>query len=176
MKEDGAMTKKPRYRINYDDIPEIHITPKDPGNNAPFVVRMVHGSDTSIMFADRGPGYHTKPHFHDAEQMNYVVSGEIWFFVDGYGYRATKGDIMRIPRNKIHWAWNRGNEHCVLFESHTPPLIGDDNLGDKVVALLGPDDDRVAIQGIQNIRDPYDQAEVDAIEARAIAEEDPAAD
>jgi hypothetical protein len=51
-------------------------------------------------------------------------------------------------------------------------LIGDDNLGDKVVALLGPDDDRTAIRGIKNLRDPYDQAEVDAIEARAIAEED----
>ena len=66
------MADKPRYRINYDDIPVINITPEDPGNVASFVVRMVYGTDTSIMFADRGTGYHTKPHYHDAEQVNFV--------------------------------------------------------------------------------------------------------
>jgi mannose-6-phosphate isomerase-like protein (cupin superfamily) len=165
------MPDKPRYRINYDDIPVINITPEDPGNVASFVVRMVYGTDTSIMFADRGPGYHTKPHYHDAEQVNIVSSGEMWFFVDQYGYRCRKGDIMRIPRNKIHWAWNRSPAPCILIESHTPPLTAVEGLQDKAVPLLGPDEDRRAIKSVDNIRDPYDQAEVDAIEARAIREE-----
>ena len=165
------MAKKPNYRVNYDDIPELNVKPMDTGNDAPFVVRLVHGTETSIMFADRGPGYHTKPHYHDAEQINYVVSGEMWFFVDGFGYHCTKGDIMRIPRNKIHWAWNRADEHCVLIESHTPPLIGDEDLKGKAVPLLAPDEDLEAVNAVENLRDPYDQAEVDAIEARAIAEE-----
>ncbi len=108
--EERMMPDKPRYRIHYDDIPVINITPEDPGNVASFVVRMVYGTDTSIMFADRGPGYHTKPHYHDAEQVNIVSSGEMWFFVEQHGYRCRKGDIMRIPRNKIHWAWNRSPE------------------------------------------------------------------
>ena len=164
------MTEKPGYRISYDDIPEINVKPEDPENVASFVVRMVHGTETSLMFADRGPGYHTKPHYHDSEQINFVLSGEIWFFVDGYGYFCAKGDIMRIPRNKIHWAWNRSGESCTLFESHSPPLIPGDNVKDKVVPLLASDEDPATINAVTNIRDPYDQAEVDAIEARAIAE------
>jgi mannose-6-phosphate isomerase-like protein (cupin superfamily) len=171
LREEKAMANKPRYRINYDDIPVINIKPEDPGNVASFVVRMVYGTDTSIMFADRGPGYHTKPHYHDAEQVNFVFSGEIWFFVEQYGYRCKKGDIMRIPRNKLHWAWNRSPEHCTLIESHTPPLIAVEGLKDKAVPLLAVDEDPAAIKSVTNIRDPYDQAEVDSIEAHAIAEE-----
>ena len=78
---------------------------------------------------------------------------------------------MRIPRNKIHWAWNRSPEHCILIESHTPPLTAVEGLKDKAISLLGPDEDRTAIKSVNNIRDPYDQTEVDSIEARAIAEE-----
>jgi quercetin dioxygenase-like cupin family protein len=59
------------------------------------------------MMADRGAGYHTKPHVHDCEQWNYIISGEIWFFVEEHGYRCRKGDVMRIPRNRPHWAYNR---------------------------------------------------------------------
>ena len=62
------------------------------------------------------PGYHTRPHMHDCEQMNYIVSGEMYFFVDGRGYRCRQGDVMRIPRNKVHWAWNRGKDTAVIFE------------------------------------------------------------
>ncbi|MFC1534462.1 cupin domain-containing protein [Thermodesulfobacteriota bacterium] len=165
------MTERPNYRVNFNDIPEIRITPEDPENKASFVVRMVHGSDTSLMFAERGPGYHTKPHYHDSEQINYVMSGDIWFFIDVHGYHCVKGDIMRIPRNKIHWAWNRANEDCVLIESHTPPLIGVEGIKDKVMPLLAENEERASIEAIDNIRDPYDQDEVDEIEARAIEEE-----
>ena len=76
---------------------------------------------TSLVFAERAPGYHTSPHKHDCEQMNYIVSGEIYFFVDGRSYRCIVSDVMRIPRNKVHWAWNRGTETAVVFESHSPP-------------------------------------------------------
>jgi hypothetical protein len=40
------------------------------------------------------------------------------------------------------------------------------------VALLGPDDDPSKIQHMANIMVKMDQAEIDAIEARAIAEEE----
>ena len=35
-----------------------------------------------------------------------MMSGEIWFFVEGEGYLCKKGDLMRIPRGKVHWAYN----------------------------------------------------------------------
>jgi hypothetical protein len=106
---------------------------------------------------------------HDCEQMNYIVSGEIYFFVHGRGYRCKTGDVMRIPRNKVHWAWNRGKETAVVFESHSPPLR---DRGGDAYPLLGPDDDAGKIQHMQNILVKVDQAEIDAIEARAIAEEE----
>lgn len=165
------MESKPNYRIHKDDIPEIRITPEDPENTASFVVRMIHGTETSLMFADRGSGYHTKPHYHASEQFNYVLSGEMWFFVEKHGYRCKEGDIMRIPKNKIHWAWNRTEKNVILLETHSPPLIGIEGLKDKVVSLLGMDEDPKTIQRVDNIRDPYNQKEVDEIEARAIAEE-----
>ena len=38
----------------------------------------VHGVDPSIMFAERGPGYHIRRTGMTAEQMNYIMSGEMW--------------------------------------------------------------------------------------------------
>jgi len=166
------MEAKPNYRVNKNDIPIREIKPKAAANDS---IRMrtqkVFGSQTSLMFADRASGYHTKPHRHDAEQFNYIVSGEIWFFVDGRGYRCKPGDIMRIPRNKVHWAWNRGDNNVVVIESHTPSLVGDEHASQKAVGLIGPDEDPKSFLHAINSVVAMSDAEVDAIEKRAIAEE-----
>ena len=162
------MTDKPNYRVNRRDVKISERVAMAAVGQSVLRSQKVHGTDTSIMFAERAAGYHTSPHQHDCEQMNYIVSGEIFFFVDGRGYRCKAGDIMRIPRNKVHWAWNRGTETAVVFESHSPPLR---DRGGDAVALLGPDDDAAKIQHMPNILVKMDQAEIDRIEARAIAEE-----
>ena len=66
------MAEKPQYRINFADVQEIVVKPHDPKNSAPFRARIVHGAQAGMMLADRGAGYHTKPHTHDAEQWNYI--------------------------------------------------------------------------------------------------------
>jgi uncharacterized cupin superfamily protein len=76
------------------------------------------------MIAERAPGYHTKPHAHESEQINYVLDGEIWFFVEDRGYHCKKGDFQRIPANKTHWAWNRSSQTATVAEAHAPGLIG----------------------------------------------------
>ena len=121
------------------------------------------------MFAERAAGYHTSPHQHDCEQMNYIVSGEIYFFVDGRGYRCKAGDIMRIPRNKVHWAWNRGTEIAVIVDQPRATAAGPRR---RRRAVAAPDDDAAKIQHTPNILVKMDQAEIDRIEARAIAEEE----
>jgi mannose-6-phosphate isomerase-like protein (cupin superfamily) len=163
------MTDKPKYRINRRDVKMTERVAMAAVGRSVLRAQKVHGTDTSLMFAERGPGYHTSPHMHDCEQMNYIVSGEIYFFVDGRGYRCRAGDVMRIPRNKVHWAWNRGSETAVVFESHSPPLR---DRGGDAVGLLGPDDEAAKIQHMSNILVKLDQAEIDGIEARAIAEEE----
>src|SRR5215467_8219751 len=90
----------------------------------PMIVKQAYGNESSLMMATRPPGYHTKPHKHVSEQINHVLDGEIWFFVEDQGYLCKKGDFHRIPANKVHWAWNRSQADAVVVESHSPPLVG----------------------------------------------------
>jgi gentisate 1,2-dioxygenase len=75
------------------------------------------------MYATRAPGYHTTPHAHEAEQINYVLEGEIWFFVEERGFLCKAGDFHRIPADKIHWAWNRSEADAIVVEAHSPALV-----------------------------------------------------
>lgn len=159
------------YAIRSKDIPAVDMAPpkgKQRGKGGTLTARMVFGSDTSIMIASRATGYHSKPHYHDAEQMNYVVSGSVWFFIGERGIRATKGDIVRIPRNAVHWAWVRDPGNCVLWESHTPPLIGDEKMGKGAFSLLGPDEDRANVKAVQNLW--AEVKDIEEIERRALLE------
>jgi mannose-6-phosphate isomerase-like protein (cupin superfamily) len=94
--------------------------------------KMIYGNDCNLMVATRGAGYHSNPHRHDCEQLNYVMAGEVWVFVDDDAFLMKAGDFSRIPRNALHWAWNRGTEDCVLLEVHAPacdPLVRKNALG-----------------------------------------------
>ena len=74
------MANKPKYRIKKDDVHIRRARPSSAANDGVVLAsQRVYGTENSIMFAERGPGYHTRPHRHAAEQMNYIVSGEIWF-------------------------------------------------------------------------------------------------
>jgi quercetin dioxygenase-like cupin family protein len=161
------------YHVRSTDVPAVDMAPPDgkqSGAGGALTAQMVFGTDTSIMLAERETGYHSKPHYHDAEQMNYVMDGSIWFFIGDHGFRAVKGDIVRIPRNAVHWAWVREPGNCVLFESHTPPLIGDEKMRTGAFSLLGPDEDRSTISARENLWTVV--ADIDAIEARCIASYD----
>jgi quercetin dioxygenase-like cupin family protein len=82
--------------------------------------KMVYGNDCNLMVAVRAPGYHSNPHVHDAEQINYVTEGEIWVFVKDRAFLVQAGDFFRIPRNAVHWAWNRSDRDCTIVEVHAP--------------------------------------------------------
>lgn len=170
------MKEKPKYKVSREDIPLRVIKPMagSADSNAKGIMlrtKKVYGTDTSIMFAERDSGYHTVPHIHDCEQFNIIIAGEIWFYVEDQGYCCKAGDVMRIPRNKVHWAWNRSEDKAVVIESHSPPLTGDAHVRKNVVSLLGPDDDADAIQHKANLLAEYDPEEVAEIEERAYREE-----
>ncbi len=84
--------------------------------------KMVYGNDCNLMHAVRGPGYHSNPHRHDSEQVNYVMDGEIWVFVDDTAFLAKAGDFYRVPRNAVHWGWNRSDANCTILEVHAPAV------------------------------------------------------
>lgn len=95
-----------------------------------------YGEDLSIRVAGRNGGYHSSPHIHDSEQLNFCADGEMWIYVENDGYRLRKGDLMRVPRNKVHWAWNRSDKPCVLYESHAPGNIGAPRVRDTAGPLF----------------------------------------
>lgn len=62
------------------DVPECKVV-RTAGEGA-MVVRRGYGNECTLMYATRAPGYHTTSHAHEAEQINYLLEGEIWIFVE----------------------------------------------------------------------------------------------
>lgn len=157
------------YLISLSDVPAVDMAPPSQiDKGGALLAQMVFGMETSFMVAERETGYHSPPHYHDAEQMNYVVDGSIWIFVEDGGFRAVKGDIFRIPRNAIHWAWVRDPGGCKLFETHTPPLTGDEKMKNGAVAMLGASEDKAKVRGVTNLFP--DGIDWRAVERRVIGE------
>ena len=89
----------------------------------------VYGNEANLMIATRFSGYHSKPHRHTPEQLNYVIEGELWVFIEGEGWHLKKGVFLRIPGNALHWAWNRGPGDCTMAQVHAPVLFPDARKG-----------------------------------------------
>ena len=103
-----------------------------------MLTKRVFGNDGSLMVATRHGGYHSYPHRHDAEQLNYCLDGEIWIFVEDKGHLLRKGDFSRVPKGKVHWAWNRSDKDCTLVEAHMPAMSfpDDPERDSKLVGLF----------------------------------------
>lgn len=83
----------------------------------------VGGESMAIMYSER-LGLKARPHFHAAEQISYIVEGELWTFLDDRVIHSRAGDVVRIPGNAVHWALVKAGHKAVTFEVHTP-LQGD---------------------------------------------------
>ena len=166
------MAKKHNYLAHKDSLPVRTAAPSAAAHKGVVMsTQRVHGVESSIMFAVRGPGYHTKPHRHDCEQMNYITEGEMWFFVEGVGYHCKKGDLMRIPRNKVHWAFNCSDLTTTILETHNPPLIGNNAEARKTaVSLLGDDEKMEDVKYVVNIVVDMDPDWVAECERNAIGD------
>jgi quercetin dioxygenase-like cupin family protein len=153
--------------VSLADVPETDLVPAKFLAGGSIGAQVAYGVNSSIMVATRQPQYHSKPHFHDSEQLNYVLEGELFVFVDDHGFLAKKGDLFRIPRNAIHWCWVQGSVPCVLLETHIPPLIGDPGVSDTAVALIGSHESR---EGLLAVRSEWPaDFDQDAVERKAIS-------
>jgi len=121
--------------VESENVPEKKVVLKTGEGQGSMIIRQAYGNESSLLVASRPPGYHTRPHMHVSEQINHVLDGEIWFFVEDKGYLCKKGDFHRIPANRVHWAWNRSDATATVVESHSPPLVGGD-LRDSAAALF----------------------------------------
>lgn len=98
-----------------------NVNPADRVNEKGHDMRLVYGQDSALAISLRRNGYHSSPHIHDYEQINFIQEGEMWFFVHDKGYHVKKGDFLRIPRNAIHWSWVKTKEPCLCYEVFCPP-------------------------------------------------------
>lgn len=101
-----------------------------------FTTKAVFGNASSLMIATRPAGYHSIPHTHDCEQLNWVQSGELWVFIEDRAVHLKTGDFLRIPTNQLHWSWNKSDAPCTLFEVHTPGLQNDPLIKSFAVGLF----------------------------------------
>jgi quercetin dioxygenase-like cupin family protein len=143
-----------------ENVPRRKVVLTTEQGEGSMIVRQAFGNESSLMVAVRPPGYHTKPHMHESEQINHVLEGEIWFFVEDQGYFCKKGDFHRIPANKVHWAWNRSRNEAVVVESHSPPLVGGEMI--KGAAALFAEGEEPKLRGSgENQFVEHDQASVE---------------
>jgi mannose-6-phosphate isomerase-like protein (cupin superfamily) len=148
--------------VSLAGVPETNLVPANFLAGGSIGAHIAYGVNSSIMVATRQPHYHSKPHVHDCEQLNYVLEGELYVFVGDDGFLATKGDVFRIPRNAVHWSWVQGRVPCVLLETHTPPLIGDPGVTDTAAALIGADESRKDLVAVRSEwPEGFDQAAIE---------------
>lgn len=121
--------------IPLDEVPDAELVPAAYVTGGSVTAKVVHGDSCSMMVATRVPGYHSKPHAHDCEQLNYVLEGEIFIYIEDGGYIARQGDMFRVPANAIHWS-HVSDQGCTLLEVHAPSLIGDANIAKDAVGLF----------------------------------------
>ena len=152
---DGMSLKASR-----DAVPHRQVTLE---TGTTFETTFVSGQFANLMVAHRPPGYHSRPHVHDAEQLNYVAEGEVWFFVGDRGWHLQRGDFFRVPRGAVRWMWNRTEGPLVLIEAHSPSMAEDPLFASFAVRLLEEDEDpRLSEAGINRMVHDFDPAPVEA--------------
>ncbi len=157
--------------IKREDVPESKVEMQLVGGGY-LTTQQIIGTSSTMMVATRTPGYHSTPHRHDCEQLNYQLKGEIWVFIEDEYFLVREGDYLRIPPNKIHWAWNRTDEPVMMIESHTPGLEALPK--DLTPYLLDEDEDPASVKLMPNIfiepefRDAVEKRFLEEIEAGAL--------
>ena len=83
---------------------------------------LAHTDNLMMAVSDFKDGPTSKPdppHSHPHEQISYVASGEINFFLDNEPVRLGPGDLFTVPANVPH-AVQLLSEYVRLIDSFTP--------------------------------------------------------
>jgi len=125
-----------------------------------LATQQVVGTNASLMIAERSGGYHSNPHVHDCEQLNYMIQGEVWIFIQDQAFHLRPGDFLRIPANIVHWAWNCTDEPCILAEAHLPAL--DVLPRGQAILLLDETEDAGLVRWVESQFVTHDQSRAEA--------------
>lgn len=153
-----------------DIVADTNNNPQMPGGVTGVVSKTVFGPNVSMAISTRPAGYHSVPHTHGPEIHGYVLSGEMWIFVNGKGYLLKPGDFIRVPQNAVHWAWNRGSEPFTWVQVLIPLMQNSGRRPDLAVPLFEEGEPMVNLPAPSHAwfdESTYDVAE---IETRALRE------
>ncbi|MCR2765009.1 cupin domain-containing protein [Microbacterium sp. zg.B48] len=134
-----------------------------------FSTKMVFGNNASLMIASRPAGYHSRPHTHPCEQLNYVNSGELWVCIEDQAYFIQEGDFLRIPEGARHWSLNVSDAPCTVTEVHSPGLHADPMLSDFAEPLFDAEEN-IAYLGnpVNKFLDETDPFDVSVAESKIV--------
>lgn len=124
--------------------------------------RVVYSANASIMITTRTPGYHSRASAHEGDELDYVMDGEMWLFIDKTGFKVKAGDFVRIPGGEMHWAWVIGDKPCTMLHVHTPPFIGNPGAADMAVGMVTDEEKKKGYAVAKDIFDhdfPMDEVE-----------------
>jgi quercetin dioxygenase-like cupin family protein len=101
------------HKIDWNQIPW---TPVRPGVDR----KAFSGSAATLALHRLMPGHEPKPHSHPHEQIAYIVSGTIRFFIGGDEHLIGPGGLVVIPSNVEHWGEVIGEEPVINLDVFTP--------------------------------------------------------
>ena len=123
--------------------------------------KCVHGLEHNMTIATRKGGYHSVPHIHDAEQIHYIVRGDIKIYTPENGFDCREGDFNIVPRNMPHWAHVTSDDENILLQVHTPVLGSAANRK----ALVSPEEHVGPIPTVYNMT-PWAAEEIMQVEEK----------
>lgn len=140
------------YLLPAENVPTDHIA-GDVHKAGSRTAKVVYTPKASIMITTRSPGYHSRASAHEGDELDYVLSGEMWLFIGRTGFKVKAGDFVRIPGGEMHWAWVNGDKPCTMLHVHTPPFIGNPGAAEMAVGIVTPEE---AKQGYPIAKDIFD--------------------
>ncbi|HWK47491.1 MAG TPA: cupin domain-containing protein [Stellaceae bacterium] len=101
------------HKIDWNALPWTHVREG--------VDRKAFSSEAATVALNRlMPGHEPRPHSHPNEQIAYIVSGTIRFFVGGQEHLMGAGGLLVIPPNVEHWGEVVGDEPVLNLDVFTP--------------------------------------------------------
>ena len=94
--------------VSYIDVAEGH------------VMKVITGKNIMVSFVELAPDKSFAMHNHPAEQMTYILEGEIDVTIGKETHHMKSGDLAIIPSNVIHQG-KTGNVRCMFLDVFSPP-------------------------------------------------------
>jgi quercetin dioxygenase-like cupin family protein len=101
------------HKIDWEAMPW---TPVRPGIER----KAFSGEGATVALHRLMPGHEPRPHAHPAEQIVYIMAGEVDFHIGDEVLRLGAGGLAVVPPNVTHWAEVVGDEPVLNLDIFTP--------------------------------------------------------